>query len=198
MPTTSAILTAAGESTRMGAFKPLLPWKGKALVQYQTVSLVEAGIDEIVVVLGYLKDLVIPYLDSSKIKWTFNPDYRSGRTTSIKAGLDTVSPDAKNILLLAVDQPRTPHVISAIMCSHITSKAIITVPRYKGFGGHPVVFSTTLRPEIARIPECGRGIKEVFLDHRRELNEVFINDPMVKLDLNTPDEFDRAKMNHRA
>ena len=47
----SAIVTAAGESTRMGRPKPLLQWQGVPLIRYQVDSLVAAGVDEVVVVL---------------------------------------------------------------------------------------------------------------------------------------------------
>jgi molybdenum cofactor cytidylyltransferase len=53
MPGITAVLLAAGESTRMGQLKALLPWQGKTLLQHQVDTLIEARCREVVVVLGH-------------------------------------------------------------------------------------------------------------------------------------------------
>ena len=52
----SAILTAAGESTRMGTPKPMLDWKGVSLIEHQISTLIKVGIKEIVVDMGQERD----------------------------------------------------------------------------------------------------------------------------------------------
>ena len=193
MAGTSAILTAAGESTRMGRPKPLLPWHGVPLVQYQTSSLMEAGVAEVVVVLGHRWEEVAPHAEGPGVRWVSNPRYRLGRTTSIKTGLESIDPDATDILLLGVDQPRPPEIVSAVIRAHEQSDVPVTAPRYRGRGGHPLIFSATLKGELAAISEGGQGVREVFRAHRHEVNEVAIEDPIVRLDLNSPEEYDEAK-----
>ena len=112
----SAILTAAGESTRMGSPKPLLSWKGTTLVEYQVRCLLDAGCSEVVVVLGHAAEMVEPHVVGEHVRHVLNPLYRQGKTTSIKAGLGVVSDDADGILLLAVDQPRTADVTALSYC----------------------------------------------------------------------------------
>ncbi len=192
MPGISAILTAAGESTRMGRPKPLLPWRGVTLVEHQVRCLLEAGASEVVVVLGHRADAVAPYVKGPRTRYVVNPDYRLGKTTSIKAGLRAISRDADGILLLAVDQPRTAQVISTIIKSHLENNALITSPRYQGRGGHPLVFSAVLRGELERISEERQGIREVFQAHREQVNEVEFDDPIVRLDLNDPRAYEEA------
>ncbi len=192
MPGISAILTAAGESTRMGRPKPLLSWCGTTLVEYQVRCLLEAGASEVVVVLGHQADAVAPYVHGPRARCVVNPDYRQGKTTSIKAGLRAISGDADGILLLAVDQPRTTQVISTIIKSHLENSALITSPRYQGHGGHPLVFSAALRGELERISEERQGIREVFQAHRDQVNEVEFDDPIIRLDLNDPRAYEEA------
>ena len=127
-----------------------------------------------------------------------NPDYRLGKTTSIKAGLRGANPDADAILLLAVDQPRTSEIISKVIQSHIEKNAAITSPRYQGHGGHPLVFSAALKGELERISEEKQGVREVFQAHRDEVNLVEIDDPMIRLDLNTPDTYEKARRFYKA
>ncbi len=192
MTNVSAILTAAGESTRMGRLKALLPWGGLTLVEHQVNCLLEAGVSEVVVVLGHRAQEVVPYVKGASVRYVLNADYRQGKTTSIKAGLRAISSDADAILLLAVDQPRTKDIIAEVIRAHVEKKAIITSPRYRGHGGHPLIFSAALKPELERITEEKQGIREVFQAHRHDVNEVCIDDPIIRLDLNTPQSYEEA------
>ena len=194
----SAILTAAGESTRMGRPKPLLLWHGVPLVEYQTTSLLEAGVAEVVVVLGYRHEIVSPHVRGQGVQQVLNPHYRRGRTTSIKAGLMAVGSDAAAVLLIAVDQPRPTHIISAVTDSHLRSNALITSPRHRRRGGHPLVFSAALMGELQAISEERQGIREVFQVHRGEVNEVPIDDPVILLDLNSPEAYEAARARYGA
>ena len=193
----SAILTAAGESTRMGRPKQLLPWKGLPLIEYQTASLVEAGVEEVVVVLGFRHEVVAPHVKGTGVRYVLNPDWPLGKTTSVKAGVESIDPEAEAILLLAVDQPRPPEIISTIIDAHLRSTVLITSPRFQGRGGHPIIFSSKLRGELAAISEENQGIREVFRAHRGEVNEVEV-DSMVRLDLNSPEAYDDAKIRYKA
>ena len=194
----SAILTAAGESTRMGSLKPLLPWGDATLVEHQVRCLIEGGASEVVVVLGYQADLVAPYVERAGARHVVNPDYLQGKTTSIRAGLRSIDPEAEAILLLAVDQPRTPSLIRQVVDAHLGGRALLTSPRHRGHGGHPLVFSASLKGELEQISEERQGIREVFQAHLREVTEVEIDDPMIRLDLNTREEYEEAKRRHGA
>ncbi len=132
------------------------------------------------------------------MRTVLNPDYLIGRTTSIKAGLAAVDPSVDAIVLLAVDQPRTPAIVSRMISTHLDEDALITAPRYEGRGGHPIVFASSLRGELEAISEEAEGIRAVFRKHRNEVNEVLVDDPMVRLDLNTLDDYERARVKYGA
>ena len=198
MAFTSAILTAAGESTRMGKPKALLPWHGTTLIEYQVTCLVEGGVAEVVVVLGYQVDTIAPYVKGRDVRYVVNSDFRLGKTTSIKAGVAGIDPRADSILLLAVDQPRRSDIISTVIGAHVRSNAVITSPRFRGHGGHPLVFSASLKSELERISEAMQGIREVFRAHRDEVTEVELDDPIVRLDINTPEAYEKAKRRFEA
>jgi molybdenum cofactor cytidylyltransferase len=189
----SAILTAAGESSRMGRPKALLPWHGVTLLEYQVRSLLDSGVSEVVVVLGYRADDAVPYAIGHGVRCVTNPDYRLGRSTSVRVGLGEIGPDAEGILLLAVDQPRSSEIVSAVVRAHRRTDALITSPRYRGRGGHPLIFSASLKGELEGISEEGQGVREVFQSHRDEVVELEIDDPLVRLDINTPEEYEEAR-----
>jgi molybdenum cofactor cytidylyltransferase len=177
----------------MGRPKPLLPWRGTTLIEYQVDSLFQAGISQIVVVLGHESAAVARFVDERSARRVVNESYRNGRTGSIKTGLAAVDTDADAVLFLGVDQPRTPDLIRQIVEAHTQRNALITSPRYQGRGGHPLVFSISLREELASTSEENQGVREVFRRHHGEVNEVEIDDPMVRLDLNTPDDYEKAR-----
>ena len=192
LPLVSAILTAAGESTRMGRPKPLLPWHGVPLLEYQISSLIEAGVSEVVVVLGHEHEVIVPHVSGDRVNIVVNAAYREGKATSVRAGLTAVDAAATDILLLAVDQPRPPEIISAVIESHIGEDALITSPRHGGRGGHPLIFSARLRDELETITEDSQGVREVFRAHADEVNEVAIDDPVIRLDINDQDAYEKA------
>ena len=193
MPGVSAILTAAGESTRMGSPKALLSWQGATLIEYQIRCLIESGVAEVVVVLGHRADEISPYVSGDRVRHVHNPDYRRGKATSVKCGVRAIDRDADAILLLAVDQPRNTDVISRVIRAHVENNPVITSPRFQGHGGHPLVFSATLKAELENISEENQGIREVFERHRDGVRELEIDDPILRLDLNTPEDYEEAK-----
>ena len=193
MPHVSAILTAAGESSRMGRAKALLPWRGSTLVEYQAASLLEGGAAEVVVVLGHGHETIAPHIKGEGVRHVVNPHYAMGKTTSIKAGLRELGPEVTDVMLLAVDQPRPPEIVARVVDSHLGAGALVTSPRHRGRGGHPLIFSAALRDELSVITEEDQGVRAVFRAHAADVNEVHIDDPVIRLDLNTPEDYRQAK-----
>ena len=182
----------------MGRPKPLLEWRGVPLVRFQIDGLLDAGAREVVVVLGHESSMVARYVSGERVRSIVNEDYRHGKTTSVLRGILSADPDATDLLLLAVDQPRPSWVVKRVVESHVQKDALITSPRFQGRGGHPLVFSASLRGELESITDEGQGVREVFDVHRGEVNEVMFDDPIVRLDLNTPEEYEAARTKYGA
>ena len=189
----SAILLAAGESTRMGRLKALLPWQGVTLVEYQVQSIQQVGVSDVIVVVGHRGDEVAAKVEGwPGVTVVVNPDYQQGKTTSVKAGLRSLPHSTKAILFMAVDQPRPPHIIQAVIKAHIENDPLITSPVYQEHGGHPIMFSYSLLDELMNITEEGQGLKEVTVRHNDEIYALPVDNPIVRLDLNSPDDFQEA------
>ena len=109
-----------------------------------------------------------------------------------RAGLEEVSSDATDVVIMAVDQPRASQTVSDVINAHLEADALLTSPRYRGRGGHPLAFSARLLPELGRISEENQGLREVFERHRAEITEVAFDDPAIRLDLNTPEAYNEA------
>ena len=189
----AAVLIAAGESVRMGAPKPLLPWLGDTLIEYQVKSLRVAGVAQTVVVLGHAAADVAPLLEGSDdVIALVNPRYREGKTTSIKLGVAAADPHATALLLLAVDQPRPPSLLRRVLERHLESQALITQPVYEGKAGHPLLFHPSLRGELLEITEERMGVREVVARDPRRVSALAVDSPLVRLDLNTAEDYERA------
>ncbi len=189
-----AILLAAGESRRMGQLKALLPWQGDTLLGCQVSSLLQAGISQVVVVLGHKQDRLLPLLEGQdRVFPVFNPDYQAGKTTSIKTGLRAPqAADAQTLVLLNVDQPRTSETISTLLSKHESSDCLITIPVFQGKGGHPIILDYSLLPELLEIAEASQGIRAVVRKHEERMQRVEMDTPEVLWDLNTPEQYQAA------
>ncbi len=190
----TAVLLAAGLSTRMGESKALLPWGHGTLLEYQIEELQTAGAAEIVVVLGAHADQLQFQLPARKhVRAVVNPDFAQGKTTSIKTGVRAASPETAHFLIIGVDQPRPRSVIQAIILHHVRSQASMTIPAYQGQRGHPLLFRADLRQELLSVHEETLGLRELVIRREREVSVFETGSPTVLVDLNTPEQYAAAR-----
>ena len=193
MSDVSAVLLTAGESTRMGQQKALLPWKGATLLQHQVNSLLDGGSSQVIVVLGYRAErLRFLVNDIPGVVPVLNLRYRTGKTSSIRAGLRNVDLPTQVILVLSVDQPRSSALVRRVVEAHRRRGALVTYPTYQGKGGHPIALSASLLPELMRIRESRQGLREVVSRHRAKAFRLEVDDREAVLDLNRDEDYQRA------
>jgi molybdenum cofactor cytidylyltransferase len=188
----SAILLAAGESTRMGRPKPLLPWDGKTLVEWQIEQLLDAGVDGVVVVLGFAADEVRAAVRHPRARVVVNEAYREGRASSLRCGAAAVADDVEAVVVLGADQLRAAWVTRRLLDAWRRSRRAVALPRYGDHRGHPVVLAGRLLPELRVATEEEQGLRAVLQRHAAETEVVPIDSAVVDLDLNTPADYERA------
>ena len=176
--------------------KQSLLWQGVPLLRYQVEQLLATTAQEIVVVLGFKAGEFAAILKQvnpgGRAKLALNPNYRYGKTTSIKIGVENVSEEATAIVILAVDQPRPAAVYQRLFDAHVQGKNLITVPAYQGKHGHPPVFDASLAQELGQMTEEKQGVREVIERHRDGLRAVEFDTPAVLTNLNTPEDYQQA------
>ena len=178
----------------MGRPKALLPWQGTSLLEHQIAALCSAGADKVVVVVGHQPEQLIKVLEEVEgATWVVNPDYLEGKTTSIKAGVGALGAEKPDtLLILNVDQPRTADTVRYLLQEHQSRKGLITIPEYRGKGGHPILLDPSLLDELGSIEEETLGIKAVVRRHHDSTRRVEMDTPEVLWDLNTPEEYQAA------
>ncbi len=155
----------------------------------------EAGLSPIIVVLGHAYEELAPVVpDAPGVHTVHNPDYKKGKTTSIKAGASELQRHGPgdSLLLLNVDQPRTADLIKRVVEAHNSGDSLVTVPTWGGKGGHPIVLSAKLLDELLEIREETLGVKALRIRHESHTQRVDLGDPQVTLDMNTPEDYRKA------
>jgi molybdenum cofactor cytidylyltransferase len=191
-----ALLLSAGFSSRMHQHKALLDWGETTLVRYQVDTLLNAGVDEIVVVLGANETNIRPEIDDLvNVTVVVNYEYEQGKTTSIVTGacaLQKITLD--DLLILNVDQPRSSEMIQNIVRFHNRSGKGITIPRFNAKGGHPIILKSSYLNELKLIQESTLGLKQLILDNMDDMDEYFQDNEEILIDMNTEEEYEAAKL----
>ena len=175
----------------MGRPKALLSWGDTTLIEYQVEELIAAGVDELVVVLGHGADEIRPHVPAAA-RIVVNEGYQDGRASSLRAGAAGLSDDAGPIVVLNVDQPRPREMLSALLSAHLSGGTLVTVPSVDGKRGHPPVLAGALLTELRAATEEAQGLRGIITAHRRETHEAVFDSPILLLDVNTPDQYQRA------
>jgi CTP:molybdopterin cytidylyltransferase MocA len=186
----SSIILAAGASTRMGTPKALLDWGGEPLICYEIRQLQEAGVDEVIVVLGHRSDEIRRTLAKIQCRVMNNPHFHAGRVRSLHIGAKAVNRDAEAIVVQNVDQPRPAAFLKALILAH-REGAAATRPSVAGRHGHPVVVAGSLRSDLMAATDEEEGIRGVLRAHADAVTDVPCDD-LCEVDINTLDDYQAA------
>lgn len=144
MEKTGIIILAAGNSSRLGQPKQLLPFKNTTLLKNTIAEAALVPNSNIILVTGANHELIEKELQNSKINITFNPNWESGMSSSIVAGLNELQllyPDIKNTILTVCDQPFVTSSIFENLIDQYNKTSIgIIASSYAETLGTPVLF----------------------------------------------------------
>lgn len=188
----TAILTAAGRSSRMCTPKALLDWGGIPLIQHQAEILRRAGLGEIIVVLGdaaaAIEDTVTWPREVLRIK---NPRVDLGRAESLRLGFDALRGQPDALLVVGVDQPLRLDTVIELIRAFSPERDAFAQPCFSGRRSHPVLFAVQLLPELKQINEETQGLRAV--THRHAAGRLDVSmDGEPTPEFNTPEEYQRA------
>ena len=188
MKDVAAIILAAGQSKRMGAFKPLLPFGKQSVIKSCIKYLEDGGVESIVVVLGHRSDDVRKHLADTSVSFAFNPDPQSEMGASIAAGVGELPSNARATLIALVDYPAIPSsVVSALIAAWVQGSRLVK-PTSNGRGGHPVLVDLSLRDELLGLnPKL--GLKGLFDKQSGEVKRLEVDSPYIARDIDTWDDY---------
>ena len=189
----SGIVLAAGTSSRLGQPKQLMELGGRPVLQHVLEAASAAGLDELVVVLGYrAEDVTAALTLPASSRTVVNPDYATGQASSMRKGLAAVSPSSVAAVLLLGDQPAMrPDDIRAVADAYRSGAGPIVQGSYRGVPGHPVLFDRSVWPDLLAV-EGDRGARDVIKAHPDWVTRVDL-DSDVPPDLDTMEDYARMK-----
>jgi molybdenum cofactor cytidylyltransferase len=188
------IILAAGQSSRMGRPKALLPCKatGDTFVATLLRSVLDGGVDDALVI-GRPDDVALrEEVERNRGRFVENPRHEQGQLSSLLAGLNVADrPGVTGVLVTPVDAPLVaPSSVAALLRAFTTSQAPIVRAAYGGRNGHPVIFARAVFDAL-RHADPSIGAKAVLRAHHDRLLNVEVPDRAVVDDVDTPEDYRR-------
>src|SRR5579864_6090200 len=195
-----AVILAAGESTRMGTDKALLPWPPTAHGSSPTgqtflsaaIQALEPFSETVIVVVGKNEDNLAPVVYANGASLVRNPEPERGQFSSLQVGLRQVLSHGRDAAMITlVDRPPARAATLQALCSAFTEAAKniwAVVPEYKGKHGHPFLVAREMIEAFLKAPPTAtaRDIEHQNLQH---VSYVAVDDPLVTLNVDTPEEY---------
>jgi molybdenum cofactor cytidylyltransferase len=184
-----AVVLSAGESSRMGRPKALLPIGNQNFIERIVAALKQSQAGRILVVLGHNADEMRQQIEHLGIDIVINPQYKKGQLSSLQSAIRSIEKDddCDGLLVHLVDHPYIDARLVDLMIQRFyKTKRLIVVPRHHGKRGHPVIFSRELFGELLTAP-IDEGAKAVVNAHRQETLEIEWQDQGITVDIDTPE-----------
>ncbi|HYT58219.1 MAG TPA: nucleotidyltransferase family protein [Verrucomicrobiae bacterium] len=185
------VVLSAGESSRMGRPKALLPIEGQTFLERIVAALKKTQVGKIIVVLGHDAENMTREIKHLPVEVLINSDYQLGQLSSLQTAVRHLQSDehCDGMLVHLVDHPYIDGKLVDLMIQRFYERGkLIIVPRYQGKRGHPVIFSRSLFRELLDAP-MEQGAKAVVNAHAKETLEIVADDEGVTIDIDTPDEY---------
>ena len=157
----------------MGENKLLLRIAGETLLRRVVSRALAAGLDPVLVVVGFERERAEQELEGLSCRTVFNPAHAEGQHTSFRAGIAAVPDESPAAVVLLADMPRvTTGMIEAVVGRWRETQAALVVSEYGGVHAPPTLYARALFPEIAAMRGDGCG-RQVVRRHREEASAVF-------------------------
>jgi molybdenum cofactor cytidylyltransferase len=199
------VILAAGESSRMGRDKALLPWPpqpaGSAAGSATTtdtflsaaIRLFFSHVDVVLVVVGKNEAALSPVVYANGASLVVNPDPARGQFSSLRVGLHEVLNRGRDAAMVTlVDRPPVRAETLATLEGAYEQAAIhrkwAAIPEYQGKHGHPILAGREMLEAFLRAPETSSA-RDVEHGHPSEIEYVPVDDPLVAVNVDTPEQY---------
>jgi molybdenum cofactor cytidylyltransferase len=199
-PDLYAVILAAGESTRMGKDKALLPWPpatpgfpptGQTFLSAAIQALYPFS-EKVIVVVGKNENNLAPVVYANGASLVRNPDPDRGQFSSLQVGLQEVLNEGRDAAMVTlVDRPPVNAATLKALCSAFTAAANdvwAVVPEYNEKHGHPFLVAREMIEAFLKAPP-GANAQDIEHENLQHISYVVVDDPLVTLNIDTPQEY---------
>jgi molybdenum cofactor cytidylyltransferase len=199
-PGFAAVILAAGESSRMGRDKALLPWPPSAAGRAPSsdtflsaaIRSLSPAADFVVVVVGKNEAALAPIIYSEGASLVVNPDTSRGQFSSLQIGLREILNHGRDAAMVTlVDRPPVSSVtihFLRIAFESADQHIWAIVPEFSGKHGHPYLVGREMIEAFLRVPATSIA-REVEHAHQAHIQYIPVDDPLVALNINTPEDY---------
>lgn len=198
-PNLCAVILAAGESTRMGTDKALLPWPPACGANVSGETFLSAAIrallpfsEMVIVVAGENEPNLAPVVYADGASLIRNPQPEQGQFSSLQVGLQAVLGCGRDaaIVTLVDRPPASAAVLSALTSAFLAAPTGMwaVVPEYQGKHGHPVFLGREMMEAFLTAPSSASA-RDIEHENQAHIQYVAVDDPTVTLNVNTPEEY---------
>jgi molybdenum cofactor cytidylyltransferase len=185
----AGVILAAGGAQRMGRPKQSLLWHGQPLVRHVAQAALEASLDPVVVVSGSAAGQVEAAVEGLAVQLVHNPDWQSGQSSSVKAGICALPAETGAAMFLLADQPGTPAaLIASLVEAHAATLSPLVAPLVQGQRANPVLMDRVTFPDLLSL-SGDQGGRALF--SRYPVQWVPWHDAVALQDIDTPEDYQR-------
>ncbi len=199
-PSFAGVILAAGESSRMGTDKALLPWPPQVEGQPPSKNtFLSAAIrslllttDYVVVIAGKNESTVTPIAYASGASVIVNPDPSRGQFSSLQVGSQDVLNHGRDAAIITlVDRPPVgSETIQRLRDAFESAPQDVwaVIPEFEGKHGHPYLVGRELiEAFLQALPTA--SAREIEHRYQDRIQYVEVGDPFVALNINTPEDY---------
>lgn len=190
----TAIVLAAGESRRMGRPKMLLKWGQTTVLGHVISTLQQAGVDDVIVIVGGARTQVEEIVHQSGACSVFNPEYARGEMlSSLQRGIEAQSPQAQGTLIALGDQPQIQEGTVRLICEAFEkNKSRLIVPSFQMRRGHPWLVERSLWSQLLEM-SAERSPRDFLNQNAQEIEYVQVETPSILADMDTMEDYYKAR-----
>lgn len=187
-----AVVLVAGLSRRMGAYKPLLPFKNKSIISHLIEQVLQSDVDETIVITGHNSDLIAKELEKFDVKLVFNKDYKEGMHSSVMCAAQNMPDDVDAFMILLGDQPQIDSSVinNVIECWKESNKGIV-IPSYLNKRGHPIILDKKYIDQAANL-DPKKGLKALIENNSEDIDYLNVETNDILLDIDTPYDYSKV------
>lgn len=195
----SAIILAAGESTRMGEPKLLLPFGDSSIIGKVVSNAIRSRTGKVRVVLGSDHEVIGSQVKKYPVETLHNREFKQGMLSSVKCGLSSLPETDEAAMILLGDQPMIgPEIMNGLIETYRRSDRGIIVASFRGKRGHPILIGSGYFGEVLAMgPE--NSLKDLLALHPDDIEEVESGNPAILRDIDTKKDYQeelRQKRNY--